>query len=139
MLQGIRTMTKEASRFRLLASTITEMPMPTLECIADVHKIDYTINGGSTNNDHDIVGKPRFGPALVEAIDRMTRLQMSCDVTVNNGGDPSNEFVQAMKLLWRQPLQLYPAFPNVSVAFPKISEPGSAWSCAKMDVRIICV
>lgn len=138
-MQAIRTMTKEGARLCLLASQISQMAIPTLPRIAQVHKIRYTINS-MPSSDHYILGKPSFGPALVEAIDQMGRLQMSCHAVVNNGGkgDPSDEFVQAMTLLWRQPLRLGPALPNVRVAFPKISEENG---CDTMDIfvdRLFC-
>lgn len=134
-MQRIRTLTREGARLHALTLSATCLQKPTLRAIALAENVDYTVNGAT--REHYVMDLPSFGPALTAAVDRMVRLQMSCDTVVNNGRDPSDEFVKAMKLLWRQPLHLAPALPRVHVVFPNISNSDKPFD--KMDVRVSCL
>lgn len=106
-----------------LANAANRMQLASLRSLAIECKTPVFMNGTQiTFKDHPLMDDTAFLPAFQDAILRMEQLQMKCDVTVNNGSDPSDGFVQAMKLLWRQPLHLSPIIPRATVSFPTITD-----------------
>lgn len=136
-MQRVRTMTVEAARLFELTAAMRFKNLETVRALALDNKATIFVNGGSTYREHYVFDMPRFAPALQEAIARLERLQMSCDLVINNGAVPSEEFVQAMKLLCRQPLQLAPSMPRTSVSFPHLSDPENPFK--RINIQLSCL
>lgn len=120
--------TREGARLIALAKVVTAGQFASLRSLVSVNELKSSIvilvNGSqvSTHKGHPILENTLFLPAFQEAVARMEHVQRTCDKIVNNGCEPSDEFVQAMKLLWRQPLHLSPTLPRSTISFPTITD-----------------